>query len=360
MKDEMVSLPKPKSQLAQLHDDDEDVFAKSIIDRYAARPLVLQNICLATFAVMYDVIQSSTQTGETEDVNTQEDMHNTENTHSVTKMKLQKGLGVIRKRKQQAIIHTRRYKVHTEPEKYCHSKLLLYYPWNHEDDIISTYQSYHDSYISKQHIIHQNAQNFSEDCVAFDIDLQDLEHNIPQSAWEMIAPNIAQDDRTTNVQGFYTLQNQEEVTEDITHEVSHDNTRNTTDTLCMLYAKAAKMQDMNFHNYCTHMQNLNTEQCHRVMHNRAWCKSYINAVRHGENQRGYRIFLSGPGGTGKSHVVHLIQRDMSHFFKHAVKPDDDQPIVLITAPPGSAALQIGGIIINPSQVGRREVKCKSN
>ena len=70
MKDEHVSLPKPKSQLAQLHDDDEDVFATSVIDRYAARPLALQDICLATFAIMYDVIQSSTQTEQTDDINT--------------------------------------------------------------------------------------------------------------------------------------------------------------------------------------------------------------------------------------------------------------------------------------------------
>ena len=48
MKDKHVSLPKPKSQLAQLHDDDEDVFATHLIDRYAARPHALQNICLAT------------------------------------------------------------------------------------------------------------------------------------------------------------------------------------------------------------------------------------------------------------------------------------------------------------------------
>ena len=50
MKDERVSLPKPKSQLAQLHDDDENMFATSVIDRYAARPLALKDICLATFA----------------------------------------------------------------------------------------------------------------------------------------------------------------------------------------------------------------------------------------------------------------------------------------------------------------------
>ena len=99
MKDECVSLPKPKSELAQLHDNDQDVFATSVIDRYAGRPLALQNICLAIFAVMYDVIQSPTQTGETEDVNTKEDIHNAENPQALTKMKLQKVLGVIRKRK---------------------------------------------------------------------------------------------------------------------------------------------------------------------------------------------------------------------------------------------------------------------
>ena len=60
MKDEHVSLPKPQSQLAQLHgDDEEDVFATSVIDRYGARPVSLQNMCLATFAVTYDVIQST-------------------------------------------------------------------------------------------------------------------------------------------------------------------------------------------------------------------------------------------------------------------------------------------------------------
>ena len=79
---------------------------------------------------MYDVIQSSTKTAETQNVNTEEDMQNTENAHTLTKWKLQKGLGVIRKRKQQVILCTRRYKIHTEPEKYYHGKLFLYYPWN--------------------------------------------------------------------------------------------------------------------------------------------------------------------------------------------------------------------------------------
>ena len=50
MKDECVSLPKPKLQLAQLHDY-EDGFATSLVDRYPARPVILQKHMLSTFAV---------------------------------------------------------------------------------------------------------------------------------------------------------------------------------------------------------------------------------------------------------------------------------------------------------------------
>ena len=44
-------------------------------------------------AATYDVIQSSTKTKETEDVNAEEEMQNTENDNSVTKKKLQKRIG---------------------------------------------------------------------------------------------------------------------------------------------------------------------------------------------------------------------------------------------------------------------------
>ena len=92
-------------------------------------------------------------------------------------------------------------------------------------------------------------KRFNEDCVAFDVDLQDLENKIPQSAWEIVAPNIVQDDRTTCVQGFSTLQNEQQEKEDTIDTVCDDNTRNKRDSLSMLYAKAAKRQDMNIQDY---------------------------------------------------------------------------------------------------------------
>ena len=89
MKDEHVTLPKSQSQLAQLHDDNEDVFARSLIDIYGARAVSLQNMCLAKFAVMYDVIQSATKEEETDGGNDEEEeMQNTENDNSLTRIKL--------------------------------------------------------------------------------------------------------------------------------------------------------------------------------------------------------------------------------------------------------------------------------
>ena len=49
------------------------------------------------------------------------------------------------------------------------------------------------------------------------------------------------------------------------------------------------------------------------------------------------IFIAG---TGKSRVVQLIERDMTYFLKNVLNADPDQPIVLMTAPTGSAAYRL--------------------
>ena len=49
-------LSKSQEQLSQLSDDD---FATSVIDRYSARPQELKHMCLAKFAVNYELSSSS-------------------------------------------------------------------------------------------------------------------------------------------------------------------------------------------------------------------------------------------------------------------------------------------------------------
>ena len=103
---------------------------------------------------------------------------------------------------------------------------------------------------------------------------------------------------------------------------------------------------MTFQDYCPRMQSLNTKQCQIVIYNRAWCKSYIDGMRHGQKLHGYRVFSSGLGGTGKSHVLQLIQHDICYMLNHTINPDDGQPLVLVTASTGLAAFLVGGSTIH--------------
>ena len=345
MRDECVSLPKTKAQLSQLHDDDEDVFATSLIDRYAARPHILENMCLAEFAVSYDVVSSTNYEDRTGHDDYSLSGNETVHTNDTKKIKLLKGLGYMTKRKHPAIMQTKRYKVTTEPERHYHAKILLYFPWRNEDQLISGYSSYNMSYISKQTIIHSNAAQFNDDCELFDLSQEDIDRNIMQTAWDLVAPTIAQEDVQTQEVGFDTVQERSEEWGNMQYR-GNGQDQPMRDPLCRLYEKAAKRQHMAFSDYCMYMRSLNAEQLQIVMFNWAWCKKYISSVRNGKKIEGYRVFLSGSGGTGKSHVVRLIQRDMSYFLRTIVNADPDQPIVLVTAPTGSAAYNIGGSTIH--------------
>jgi hypothetical protein len=48
------------------------------------------------------------------------------------------------------------------------------------------------------------------------------------------------------------------------------------------------------------MRGLNTKQRQAVNFNRKWCKDAVIAMKKGETIKPYRVFLSGPGGVGKS------------------------------------------------------------
>ena len=122
MKAEHVSPPKPMYKFCEL-DDDEDVFATSIIDRYAARPNIIGNMSLAEFAVLYDPVAKSNYgndgldwdnniwepLGEYCDVAdvTRQSIVNVRTYQKQQTIRLKDGLGYMRKRKKQVILRTR-------------------------------------------------------------------------------------------------------------------------------------------------------------------------------------------------------------------------------------------------------------
>ena len=185
-----------------MHDDDEDVFAIRLIDRYAARPHMLQDMCFAKFAVTFDVTSNSI--GEmnncdddvTDVVTSAHSSNSNDGTttldrsrHASQKIKLKDNLGYMRKRRQEAVLCTRRHKVNVQPEKYYHAKLLLYFPWCREDDLISGFTSYFESYMSKVMVIHKNAEDFNDNCDLFDIANENIENGVAQTEWGISCTN---------------------------------------------------------------------------------------------------------------------------------------------------------------------------
>ena len=62
------------------------------------------------------------------------------------------------------------------------------------------------------------------------------------------------------------------------------------------------------------------------------------------NQLNLTVFLSGPGGVGKSHVMKLIHSGIIKLLTLSGAVEPGQACVLLTAPTVVAAYNIGGTI----------------
>ena len=73
-------------------------------------------------------------------------------------------------------------------------------------------------------------------------------------------------------------------------------------------------------------------------------------MRKGELVRPYRVFLSGPGGVGKSHVISLVHNDTVKMLRLSGHMEPDDVAVLLTAPTGVAAFNIQGMTLHSALV----------
>ena len=123
--------------------------------------------------------------------------------------------------------------------------------------------------------------------------------------------------------------------------------------LSLKYKAEALKDTMSAEEYCVMMRNLNEEQREIVMFNRKWMKECIVKMKRGEVLDSYKIFLSGPGGTGKSYVINMIRYDnVKLFHMFYVSSEDDgihscseDVITLLCAYTGTAAFNINGMTL---------------
>ena len=94
------------------------------------------------------------------------------------------------------------------------------------------------------------------------------------------------------------------------------------------------------------MREVNDEQRSIVVFHRDWCKKAVLALKQNKPVEPYHVFLSSPGGAGKSHVIKLIHSDTLKLLKLSGTFEPDDVIVLLTAPTGVAAFNIDGMTLH--------------
>ena len=385
MKDDRVSLPKNNAALEKMNEDEDDVYMISIHDRYAARPKALEDMCLAKFAINYEVVTGDYKEGNDE-VNIYEDgddeYNEDENCNdgeicgtcdsnisgmkSGNTIKLKDGLGSMKKRRKEAILRVTSFRVGTEPENYYHSRLLLYLPWRTEGELLDGHETYQDHYNKVLELVEQNAKQFHLHNETMDNAISSVaENGLPEMVWDSIAPMAEE----TNIHGeddyCVITHNNENEHGDADSDVndldapSDENASSEThkNKLSMMFSREARKDIMTNSEYRYYLRHLNTAQRKIIMFNRQWCKNYVRCLRYGAKTPKYNVFLNGPGGTGKSHIIKLIRRDVIYFLQKTMKIEPDQPIVLLTAPTGLAAFNIGGVTLHSAFMLRTSGGC---
>jgi DNA replication protein DnaC len=95
------------------------------------------------------------------------------------------------------------------------------------------------------------------------------------------------------------------------------------------------------------MRNLNAEQRSIVEFHIRWCKEVVQCTKQKqETPKPYHLYISGPGGVGKSHVISLLRHITMKYLRHLPDVTPDDVLCLLCAPTGTAAFNIDGMTIH--------------
>ena len=186
-KDKRVAILKPASVISGMDQDDENIFCVNLIDRYAARPRDLDNISLAEFAATYAMSYRNNEEQDHSDhlPDIAEDLDAPSRRNE--RITLQNQLGVMYKRSRECVIRFHKEREDGEP-KYRY-KLMLYWPWRSEDELLGQYESFQQHYEDVEQTVKTNEDRYTFRETGIDQALDDLqEYGPPQHAWDLLAP----------------------------------------------------------------------------------------------------------------------------------------------------------------------------
>ena len=225
---------------------------------------------------------------------------------------------------------------------------MLYLPWRKEStDLLDGYTDYISHYQHCQELITENEQKYTANLE----DLTDYLHLFdesgpPQHLWSNIAPTAEQNRIQKQADGYEELTNVDQDDLDANSNMDQQSSGSLVAELHARYESEALKEEIPPDEYRSMIRNLNKKQLHIVRFHRKWCKKTFISMKDGRPIVPYRVFLSGPGGVGKSHLIKLIHSDTIKLLRLSGRIEPGQVTVLLTAPTGVAAFNIGGMTLH--------------
>ena len=350
-----VRILKTQALITAMEDDEPDIFVANLLDRYTARPAVLDSLCLAEFAMWYEVSQNRESDDSADFIPTADthhethDLHSNELPHTVV---LSKDLGTMKKKVRANVIRFHQCSMTKEPELYFYNKMLLFLPWRNEaPDMLAGYETYCEHYHSEREVIEMKEKMIMTNADIVDEAVEKYqEQGPPTHVWDEIAPETEHTEADAIEEG---------VQEDTEHSIlcpdGQPNLRFTSDPLDTSTQTLAVELIPEFlpePEYRKLVQSLNLEQRVIFQYLLNWCHAKANSP---SKTPAEYIFVTGGAGTGKSHLIKATH-NMANFTFRKAGQNPIQIRVLLMAPTGTAAFNIGAPTIHSALLLPKNLK----
>ena len=361
--DKRVTLIKSTPDLMALPKDSTSIEADNSIKRYQRRPRSMEKYCLADFVAWFDVkypckskiVPNAVPTcnDELPEYNyeidsvddpmiqdTEKAVHSNDSgdLHTITCREQHFALdgAVIKQRTKERVLYTVGFSINNDRENHFRELVMLYLPWRNESKLIDGFASYEEKYNKFSSIIEKNKYPYNR---MSSVDFESLNSNLGEFTFDsdnIIVAEAQQQNELDELEGS--------VESDIYK--CFDPGRPENDYDLALDLGIGRNQINGFEQvqgllcdeeYRKIVQSLNKRQKEFFYHVLFWHKTQSSPIYN---------FLTGGAGVGKSVLLKCLYQALTKFYTSEAGENPENVKVLICAPTGKAAYNVGGVTIH--------------
>lgn len=308
---------KPPKELATLDEDSDDIYQKGVIDRYAKRPAVLEECCLADFAAWYEFKgkQKKKKPSEAQEVSEE----------SMLPKELKIESGWLEKRDGPKIIRFCNFNRFTQTSDFFRERVMLFWPWRVEESEVENADCKRICSENSE-VIDRNSKKYIKLTEDINEIVKQIEERRNAEELDIVDPND-ETDQLINAFGY----DDNIIRPDLNLELNDCTKTNTADEVTKRYKMPDQLDQDEYFKLC---DSLNTKQRDYLMH-------IINKFK--SNSLPVYDFISGGAGVGKSQLIKAIYQSLLRVFRGKAGPVEEKPKILIVSYTGKAAHNVGGI-----------------